>query len=195
MSTEDDKNIGRNLKKYRTSAGLSQVQLAMQLLTAGFEGVHPQTILKIERGQRPLRLTEARIVADVFDIPLNYLYETSKEAEDELDGLRRERLIRERTHALRQAVDALLTAQDDGQDWLDAHPRSKAVVAHGIRKALEQSDITEIVASHIEHHDRKREEARTAAQAPLPGWANDPDPEETDEQEQENPDGTDQKTP
>ncbi|WP_460749063.1 helix-turn-helix transcriptional regulator [Myceligenerans cantabricum] len=194
MGTEDDKNIGANLKKYRTSAGLSQVQLAMQLLNAGFEGVHPQTILKIERGQRPLRLSEARIVADVFDIPLNYLYETSKDAEDELDGLRRERLIRERTHALRQAVDHLLTAQDDGRDWLDQHPRSKAVVAHGIRKALEQGDITEIVASHVNHHRSKREEARAKSENPLPDWANDPDPEE-EEQEQENPDGINQETP
>lgn len=194
MTAEDDKNIGRNLKKYRLAAGLSQVQLALQLMQAGFEGVHPQTILKIERGQRPLRLTEARIVADVFDIPLNYLYETSKDAEDELDGLRRERLIRERTHALRQAVDALLAAQDDGQDWLDEHPRSKAVVAHGIRKALQQGDINEIVTRHVDHHRRKHEEARAKSENPLPDWANDPDPEE-EEQEQENPDGINQETP
>lgn len=187
----DDRTIGQNLKRYRNAAGLSQSQLALQLLQAGFEGIHPQTVLKIERGERPLRLTEARIVAEVFDIPLNYLYETSEEAEDELDGLRRERAISLGVHNLRKAVTDLQAAQDAGEEWLEAHPRSKTIAAYGIRQVLDRSDILEIVNKHVDHHRREKEENRAKTQRPVPAWANDPDPEE----EQEETDGLDQEAP
>lgn len=62
-----DKVIGENVQRFRTAKGLSQAQLAEAL------NVAQQTILKIEKGTRPLRYTEAAAIAQTLDIPLDAL--------------------------------------------------------------------------------------------------------------------------
>jgi DNA-binding XRE family transcriptional regulator len=54
---DDEAVIGANVARYRLARGMSQSDLAEAI------GVHQQTILKIEKGTRPLRYTEAVALA------------------------------------------------------------------------------------------------------------------------------------
>lgn len=65
-----DVTVGANVRKWRESLGLSQVELARHV----GEGFQQQTIVKIEKGARPLRLSEAVRVAQVFGIEVKDLY-------------------------------------------------------------------------------------------------------------------------
>jgi transcriptional regulator with XRE-family HTH domain len=57
-----DKLVGSNVQKYRTARGMSQAELA-EAISAEGEHVHQQTIQKIEKGTRPLKLSEAQKIA------------------------------------------------------------------------------------------------------------------------------------
>lgn len=59
-----DRLAGEIVTYLRTSAGLSQADLAARLAEAGL-AMHQQTVAKIEKGTRPLRLQEAQMIADV----------------------------------------------------------------------------------------------------------------------------------
>ena len=67
MSAQQDFDViaGHTLKLARHSAGLSQDDLAQALAAFGFP-MHQQTILKIEKGSRPIKLAEAFAIAEVF---------------------------------------------------------------------------------------------------------------------------------
>ncbi|MCV7056282.1 helix-turn-helix domain-containing protein [Mycolicibacterium gilvum] len=63
-----DQLVGANIRAYRTAIGMSQLELAEALGRSLGERVHQQTILKIEKGTRPLRFSEARAVAKVLGV-------------------------------------------------------------------------------------------------------------------------------
>lgn len=68
----DDVLIGKNLAALRIAAGLSQGELAEQV------GVAQQTIAKIEKGTRPLKVSEAVQICEVLKAPISAL--TAKES-------------------------------------------------------------------------------------------------------------------
>lgn len=68
----DDVLIGKNLATLRTAAGLSQSELAKRVEVA------QQTIAKIEKGARPLKVSEAAQICNVLNAPLAAL--TAKES-------------------------------------------------------------------------------------------------------------------
>lgn len=63
----DDVLIGKNLATLRTAAGLSQGELAERV------GVAQQTIAKIEKGTRPLKVSEAVQICEVLKAPISAL--------------------------------------------------------------------------------------------------------------------------
>lgn len=62
--------VGANIRKAREALGLSQAQVAKHV-GLGFQ---QQTIVKIEKGDRPLRLSEAVRVAKVLGVEVPDLY-------------------------------------------------------------------------------------------------------------------------
>lgn len=62
-----DAAIGENLATLRQQADLSQADLAKAMTRAGWTW-HQQTVLKVEKGHRPLRLAEALALADALDV-------------------------------------------------------------------------------------------------------------------------------
>jgi transcriptional regulator with XRE-family HTH domain len=64
---ELERLIGANVRRYRAARGLSQADLASALSAQG-EQVHQQTILKIEKGTRPLKFAEALRICEALDI-------------------------------------------------------------------------------------------------------------------------------
>ena len=65
---EFDRVIAANVRRFRTAAGMTQAQLADALEPQGFS-FQQQTILKIEKGDRPLKFTEALAISHVLGIP------------------------------------------------------------------------------------------------------------------------------
>lgn len=62
-----DALIGENVAKLRQQADLSQADLARAMTHAGWTW-HQQTVLKVEKGHRPLRLAEAVTLARLLDV-------------------------------------------------------------------------------------------------------------------------------
>jgi DNA-binding XRE family transcriptional regulator len=98
-----DVMVGANIKRCREQLGLSQAQVAKHV---GF-GFQQQTIVKIEKGDRPLKLSEAVRVAAVLSVEVADLYE-SRRGLFQLLGVFRS--VQEMYENVRQAVHEL-------EDW------------------------------------------------------------------------------
>lgn len=70
-----DQMVGRNLQSLRTAAGMSQGQLAEALTDHGIS-FQQQTVLKVEKGDRPLRLREAEALASILHVEIASLVAT-----------------------------------------------------------------------------------------------------------------------
>ncbi|ORA07813.1 helix-turn-helix domain-containing protein [Mycobacterium arosiense] len=80
MSAEEfDQIVGSNVGTYRAARGLSQAGLAAAMSADG-EHVHPQTIQKIEAGNRPLRYAEAVRICHVLKIGIAQLSDGAEHA-------------------------------------------------------------------------------------------------------------------
>jgi transcriptional regulator with XRE-family HTH domain len=72
MGTMDDQ-VGRNVKQLREALGMSQAEVAEGMTKDGCAGFYPQTILKVEKGTRSLKFTEADSLARVLKVPMSTL--------------------------------------------------------------------------------------------------------------------------
>ncbi|PVB45679.1 XRE family transcriptional regulator [Mycobacteroides abscessus] len=79
-----DKLVGVNVQHYRSAAGMSQADLAARLSESG-ERIHQQTILKIEKGARPLKFSEAIRVAHELGVPVTRLLGSETDAKTNAD--------------------------------------------------------------------------------------------------------------
>lgn len=67
-----DRLIGKNLQTLRVSKGLSQAELASAISTAT-ERIPQQTIVRIEKGTRPIKFAEAVRLCRALDVQLDSL--------------------------------------------------------------------------------------------------------------------------
>lgn len=70
-----------NVQRLREAKGWSQGELARRMATAGWDGFHQTTISRIEKGQRPVRLAEARALAQVLESQVGLMMAPPPEAE------------------------------------------------------------------------------------------------------------------
>lgn len=82
-----DANFARNMTRLRESAQMSQAEMVQKLRDEGWRNVHPTTISRIEKGERPVRLSEAARIAQVLgqDLPHMLMRPNRAGAEEELD--------------------------------------------------------------------------------------------------------------
>jgi transcriptional regulator with XRE-family HTH domain len=66
--------IGKNIKKARISAGLSQEQLSSKLQVVGCD-ISRGTLAKIEVGIRHLKVSEINEIIKILKIDYNYLFQ------------------------------------------------------------------------------------------------------------------------
>ncbi|HIZ98256.1 MAG TPA: helix-turn-helix transcriptional regulator [Candidatus Janibacter merdipullorum] len=112
-SVED--RYGRNVRRFRKEAGLSQGQLAEKLREHGVD-LHPSAIAKIEtrdvQNPRSVRLNEAQAIADALDVDLRML--TGSPRRGNLKTFTVTQDVRKvQVRYLRDAEDALSRAQED----------------------------------------------------------------------------------
>lgn len=65
-----ERHFREQLVRLRESKGLTQTDVARMLRGAYGLAFHQQTIQRIESGERPIRLNEAHLIAQLFDVPL-----------------------------------------------------------------------------------------------------------------------------
>ncbi|MDV8065533.1 helix-turn-helix transcriptional regulator [Rhodococcus sp. IEGM 1366] len=86
-------NFASQMYKLRSARGLNQTELARRIGLWGLP-FHQQTIQRIEAGQRPIRLNEAHVIAEVLDTTVVAMTSEMGASERQLvykvDGLRRE---------------------------------------------------------------------------------------------------------
>lgn len=110
VSTDFNHRLGANVQRFRKAADMSQAELAHQLTERGFSFQQP-TVLKVEKGTRPLKVDELAAIAEVLQINPGSLLEQVDERLAALDQLRAAdaaiaRYNRERDQH-RQAVERL----------------------------------------------------------------------------------------
>jgi len=76
----DERRFAENMRRYREAKGWSQGELARRVREAGLENFHQTTISRIEKGERPIRLGEARVIAQVLKKSLTRLLLKGEEA-------------------------------------------------------------------------------------------------------------------
>lgn len=99
-----DAEIGERLRLARERAGRPQRLLALSMQALGVEwSQNHQT--RSEQGQRPLRLREAALLADILGVSLAYLL-----GEDSSAGASSEQRVRDELQAIRDGIDHRLAA-------------------------------------------------------------------------------------
>lgn len=79
-----DQELGGRITKARKSAGLSQRQLAAELKELGF-AIDPSAVTRIESGERPLKVAEARALATVLRTTVAKLIDEQSSPELEVE--------------------------------------------------------------------------------------------------------------
>ncbi|MGC5078145.1 helix-turn-helix transcriptional regulator [Agrococcus sp. DT81.2] len=111
---EMDAQIGRNLARLRGE--LSQQDLAGRMRERGWKWSQA-TVWSIEKGERPLRLAEARAVADIVLKPLDLLLWTDGASEI----MARQQAVKRASDEVTEAMDRLAHAQMELAIAADAH--------------------------------------------------------------------------
>lgn len=90
MAVNTDERFAQNLRRFRERAGLRQAELVDKLRAAGLKDWHPTTLSRTETGERPVRLSEAAIIAEVLGFDLAEMMRGASvvdRAADELNSL------------------------------------------------------------------------------------------------------------
>ncbi|MFC8037846.1 helix-turn-helix domain-containing protein [Paenarthrobacter sp. NPDC057355] len=82
----EENQFAENVQRLRELKGWSQGELARRMTEEGWEGFHQTTISRIEKGQRPVRLAEARGLARVLGNQVGMMIAPPAESEI-LEGL------------------------------------------------------------------------------------------------------------
>lgn len=67
---DDDRIFAANMARLRTTFGISQAELVTRLQELGWKSVYQTTISRIEKGERPVRIGEARAIARALGVDL-----------------------------------------------------------------------------------------------------------------------------
>lgn len=135
-----DELMGANIQRYRTAAGLSQAELAETLSESG-EQMHQQTIQKIEKGARPLRLSEALRIAGVLGVSIEVLARPTPETDTSLRVQSRNRAVLTAARSVEESIarlsDELLKLAVVYARAVGAEQKPSAVIAERAKSLLD----------------------------------------------------------
>jgi transcriptional regulator with XRE-family HTH domain len=144
--------VGKNVRRLREGRDLSQQQLGADLALLGI-GMHQTTVAKLEAGSKPLRLNEVAAIAAYFEVPIEWLWETTTEMLDEREEATRQQEIRTVMDALTVARTEVERASAQVSDARKAHDTATALRL--FTKAREASLAARLRAletpPHVEH--------------------------------------------
>ena len=75
MNIEYEKAIGRNIRKLREKAGMTQEQLSAKLQVGGCD-ITRSAVAKIEVGQRHIYPDEIKLIKEIFNVSYDEIFES-----------------------------------------------------------------------------------------------------------------------
>jgi transcriptional regulator with XRE-family HTH domain len=119
------------VKRIREKRGWSQGELAKRMAESGWEAFHQTTISRIEKGERPVRLGEARGLASVLETRVDNMIMPTSDAED-LD-------------AVNQAIDFAMKCRKGLVEAVKGYKMSQGllnVYALGVERRVETNEVS-----------------------------------------------------
>lgn len=107
-----ESNFAENVRLLRERAGISQTEFAKRLHEAGLTHFHQTTVSRLEKGERPIRLGEARVIASVLDERVNSLWSEPAETFHGREIAQHIRDLDERKSQLRLVLMRWATARE-----------------------------------------------------------------------------------
>ena len=101
----------KNMKIAREFSGWSQAEFARRLREAGLGHFHQNTLSRVEKGERELRLAETEVIAGVLGVGVELLLRGGPELGGALQFIDATRAARSATEGLRHALAAYISAQ------------------------------------------------------------------------------------
>jgi transcriptional regulator with XRE-family HTH domain len=129
---DDDTRFARNMLTRREEKGISQADLVKALRDNGWSSVHQTTISRIEKGERPVRLGEARVIAEALGVELIQLLLTPDDSKLALELA----AARERLESVRQAI------KNRTVDYFKAQRQLLDAVSRGVASGIEPMEGT-----------------------------------------------------
>jgi transcriptional regulator with XRE-family HTH domain len=113
-----DQRVGENIRRLRAARGFSQAELARYL----GEPYRQQTVLKVEKGTRPLKLSEAVKIAEVLAVEVKDLYRSDSVGQQQVAQIAGMLpVVQELYDGARRAIGQLEAWRFDMRDMLDSH--------------------------------------------------------------------------
>ncbi|KQQ66098.1 hypothetical protein ASF63_12310 [Microbacterium sp. Leaf320] len=81
MERDDEANFIRRMAELRADADMSQSELARRMAERGFETYSQTTVSRTEKGERPIRLGEARVLAEILGSSIAMMVQDTEIAE------------------------------------------------------------------------------------------------------------------
>lgn len=98
MKHDDEANFSRRMSELRSARKMSQSELARRMAERGFENYSQMTVSRTEKGERPIRLGEARAIAEILESRVDAMTRDPRAAE----------LIAEMTAEQNEMTEAIL---------------------------------------------------------------------------------------
>lgn len=158
------------MKRLREENGWSQGEMARRMTEAGWPGFHQTTISRMEKGERPVRLGEARAIAQIFGALVGQMIlpttaaKATRELELQLDSTRNARMaLSAALHAFEVEKQALRLQLMDWRDQVDLgevvdgdiRARAETVLAASEREA--GTSISDVVNDFYEFEADQQE--------------------------------------
>jgi len=166
MAQDFNQQLGKNVARMRAAAGLSQTELADRLTNWGLS-FQQQTVLKVEKGTRPVRAEELYALSVILRVPMHVLA-TRSEDQERAQALKQLQLAEVQLVQLRGEVAELqeeIKLQEGRRQ--EAMSRLEALDAAQLAddsagpspEGSEDSDVVDLVSSlrqSVEAHHRKQ---------------------------------------
>lgn len=81
MERDDEANFIRRMAELRAKADMSQSELARRMTERGFDTYSQTTVSRTEKGERPIRLGEARVLAEILGSSVAMMVQDTEIAE------------------------------------------------------------------------------------------------------------------
>ena len=149
LEKETDLNFAANLKERREAAGISKAEFVRRLADLGWSSAHQTTLTRIEDGERPARLGEARLIARALRVPL-HLMMREPEVVDLVTRLEQRSYVLTGLEAQisRASTDFAILAHDHAADLEQA---GDGALPDGVRSVLHHHDsVTEHLQGLVE---------------------------------------------
>lgn len=116
----DDALFARNMVTFRERAGISQADLVERLNELGWASAYQTTISRIEKGTRPARIGEARMIARALQVDLAQLTLSAAESLSVSRLSYAREKLRETLQAIRLDTHRWAKARDALRDLVDS---------------------------------------------------------------------------